>query len=69
MQFPLKWKYSEVANLGAYQYSRMEDQMLGMEVVVHFPGGQAGDSPHNPRRQHHLCQVRRVEDFRTPFRR
>jgi hypothetical protein len=43
MQFPLEWTFADVANLEAYQYSRTEDRKLGMEIIVHFLDGKAGD--------------------------
>ena len=38
MQFPPEWSFTDVANLEAYQYSRMEDRKPGMEII-----GKAGD--------------------------
>ena len=43
MQFPPEWSFADVANLEAYQYSRMEDRKPGMEIIVHFVDGKAGD--------------------------
>ncbi len=43
MQFPPEWTFADVANLEAYQYSRMEDRKPGMEIIVHFLDGKAGD--------------------------
>ncbi len=43
MQFPPEWTFVDVANLEAYQYSRTEDQNPGMEIIVHFLDGKAGD--------------------------
>ena len=43
MQFPPEWSFADVANLEAYQYSRMEDRKPGMEIIVHFLDGKAGD--------------------------
>jgi len=43
MQFPPEWTFADVANLEAYQYSRTEDRKPGMEIIVHFLDGKAGD--------------------------
>jgi hypothetical protein len=43
MQFPPEWTFADVANLEAYQYSRTEDRKPGMEIIVHFLDGMAGD--------------------------
>jgi len=70
MQFPPEWSFADVANLEAYQYSRMEDRKPGMEIIVHFVDGKAGDFRIVlGGSQHRLHEVRRVEDFRTPLRR
>ncbi len=43
MQFPPEWTFADVANLEAYQYSCTEDRKPGMEIIVHFLDGKAGD--------------------------
>jgi hypothetical protein len=43
MQFSPEWTFADVANLEAYQYSRTEDRKPGMDIIVHFLDGKAGD--------------------------
>jgi hypothetical protein len=43
MQFPPEWTFADAANLEAYLYSRTKDRKPGMEIIVHFLDGKAGD--------------------------